>query len=106
MVKKINLAPTSPTNFLLSEKIDVYPGHRLLALGGRRLLRKPLRMRVKRDGAALRAVSAWLHDRPLARRSSRPAGDLITACGFLTWEWNRRHCLRNDATAPCSRQGW
>ena len=32
MVKKINLAPTSPTNFVLSEKIDVDPGHRLLAL--------------------------------------------------------------------------
>ena len=32
MVKKINLAPTSPTSFLLSEKIDVDPGHRLLAL--------------------------------------------------------------------------
>ena len=32
MVKKINLAPTSPMNFVLSEKIDVDPGHRLLAL--------------------------------------------------------------------------
>jgi hypothetical protein len=32
MVKKINLAPTSPIDFLLMEKIDVYEGHKLLAL--------------------------------------------------------------------------
>ena len=32
MVKKINLAPTSPTDFLLSERIKVYPGRKLLVL--------------------------------------------------------------------------
>ena len=32
MVKKINLAPTSQTDFVLTEKIHVYPGHKLLVL--------------------------------------------------------------------------